>query len=231
MRRDDPNLPYLRLVAEALGDLREQVVFVGGAVAGLLVTDPMAAGVRATRDVDAVIEAARAQFHRVEAQIAKRGFRRDMDSEVICRWVHRESGVLFDLMPVDDAVLGFSNRWYPYVVASAERVELADGLSIRLASAVAFVATKLEAFVDRGAGDIWASHDLEDVLNIVDGREELADELSHAPPLLQQAVGAVLANLLAHADFANVLPGLIAEPERAGIVEQRLRHMSGSARN
>ena len=33
MRANDPNLPYLRQIAEALGDLREQVVFVGGAVA------------------------------------------------------------------------------------------------------------------------------------------------------------------------------------------------------
>ncbi len=38
MRADDPNLPYLRSIAQALGELREQVVFVGGAVAGLLVT-------------------------------------------------------------------------------------------------------------------------------------------------------------------------------------------------
>ncbi|WEN15390.1 hypothetical protein PY254_01535 [Rhodanobacter sp. AS-Z3] len=231
MRRDDPNLPYLRLVAEALGDLREQVVFIGGAVAGLLVTDPVAEGVRATRDVDAVVEAARVQFRRIEARIAERGFTQDMTSDVICRWVHKDSGVLFDLMPVDGDVLGFSNRWYPYAVASAKQVELAPGLSIRLVSAVAFVATKLEAFADRGAGDMLGSHDLEDVLNIVDGREELPDELLAAPALLQQVVGGAFANLLARPDFANVLPGLIAEPERAGIVEQRLRRMSEPTKN
>ncbi|SHM30245.1 hypothetical protein [Rhizobacter sp. OV335] len=64
MRADDPNLPHLRRIAEALGDLREQVVFVGGAVAGLLVTDPLADSVRATRDVDAVVNANRSTFHR-----------------------------------------------------------------------------------------------------------------------------------------------------------------------
>lgn len=229
MRSNDPNLPYLRLVADALGDLREQVVFVGGAVAGLLVTDPMADSVRATRDVDAVIETARAQFHRIEARIATRGFTRDMDSEVICRWVHRDSGVLFDLMPVDAGVLGFSNRWYPYAVETAESLELGNGVVIRVASAVAFVATKLEAFADRGAGDMLASHDLEDVLNIVDGREELAGELAGAPQALRLAVGAAFARLLDRLDFANVLPGLIAEPERAGIVEERLRHMAAWA--
>lgn len=70
MRADDPNLPDLRRIAEALGDLREQVVFVGGAVAGLLITDPLADSVRATRDVDAVVNTNRAQFHRIEETVA-----------------------------------------------------------------------------------------------------------------------------------------------------------------
>lgn len=226
MRRDDPNLPHLRVIAEALGDLKEQVVFVGGAVAGLLMTDPLAEGVRATRDVDAVVEAGLAGFHRIEEQVAERGFARDMESGVICRWVHPESGVLFDLMPVQSDVLGFSNRWYAYAVETAVLFELAPGLSIRLVNAVAFVATKLEAFVSRGAGDILASHDLEDVLNIVDGREELAGELAAAPNALRAAVSAAFAGLLAHPDFANALPGLISEPDRSGIVESRLRGMA-----
>lgn len=227
MRHDDPNLPYLRVVAAALGDLREQVVFVGGAVAGLLVTDPLAESVRATRDVDAVVEAGFVQFRRIEEQVAASGFVRDADSDVICRWVHRESGVLFDLMPVKPEVLGFSNRWYRYAVDTAVPVDLGEGVSIRLANAVAFVATKLEAFASRGGGDILGSHDLEDVLNIVDGREELVDELTAAPLEVRQAVAAAFAALLKHSDFSNALPGLIAESERAGLVEERLRSVAG----
>lgn len=226
MRADDPNLPHLRRIAEALGELREQVVFVGGAVAGLLVTDPLAESVRATRDVDAVVNADWLAFHRIEEQVAQRGFVRDASSEVICRWVHKPSGLLFDLMPVQPEVLGFSNRWYPYAVETAERVDLGEGVTIRLVSAAAFVATKLEAFASRGGGDFLSSHDLEDVLNIVDGREELADEVAAAPRELKEAVAAAFARLLAHADFANVLPGLIAEPERAGLLMARLRNLS-----
>lgn len=226
MPANDPNLPYLRRVAVALGDLREQVVFVGGAVAGLLVTDPLAEGVRATRDVDAVVNTSRAQFHRIEAQVAKRGFVRDGSSDVICRWVHKESGVLFDLMPVQPEVLGFTNRWYPYAVRTAVPVDLGEGVTIRLASAVAFVATKLEAFAGRGGGDFLSSHDLEDILNIVDGREELVEEMAAAPAELKQAAGAAFARLLADPDFSNVLPGLIAEPERSSLVLDRLRKLS-----
>ncbi|MFT7724773.1 MAG: hypothetical protein QM788_18400 [Roseateles sp.] len=226
MRVDDPNLPHLRSVAEALGELREQVVFVGGAVAGLLVTDLLADPVRATRDVDAVVSANRALFHRIEEAVAARGFARDVSSDVICRWVHKASGVPFDLMPVQPEVLGFSNRWYPYAVETAVPLDLGAGVVIRRVSAVAFVATKLEAFASRGGGDFMSSHDLEDVLNIIDGREELADEMAAAPAELRQAVAAAFARLLKNPDFANVLPGLIVEPERAGLVMGRLKALS-----
>ncbi len=224
MRADDPNLPYLRSVAEALGDdLRGQMVFVGGAVAGLLVTDPLADLVRATKDVDAVVKSSRAAFHRIEKEVAKRGFQRDMTSDVICRWVHKESGVLFDLMPVEFDVLGFTNRWYPYAVETAITTDLGNGLSVRLVSAAAFVATKLEAFLDRGKGDYMTSHDLEDILNVVDGREELAIEIAAAPAELRSAVTQAFAPLVMDPDFENVLPGLIAQPERTGVVMERLR--------
>ena len=226
MRPDDPNLPNLRVVAEALGELRTQVVFVGGAVAGLLVSDPLAEAVRATIDVDAVVQASLARFHRIEEAVALLGFARDIQSDVICRWVHRDTGVVFDLMPVEADVLGFSNRWYGYAVETAVAYEIAPGLVIRCVSAVAFVATKLEAFASRGGGDVLGSHDLEDVLNIVDGREELVAELAAAPDGVRGAVASAFAGLLEHRDFANALPGLLAEAERAAIVLQRLKGMS-----
>lgn len=226
MRRDDPNLPNLRAIAEAVGALRDRMVFVGGATAGLLVTDPAAEIVRATKDVDAIVEAQLAEFHRIEEQLAARGFVRDIESDVICRWIHRESRVLFDLMPVDSRVLGFSNRWYRYAVDTARPINLGDGLVIRMVTAPAFVATKLEAFAARGAGDILASHDLEDVLNVVDGREELTQEMEAAPASVRDAVRASLRKLLAHADFGNALPGLIADADRTDIVLQRLRTLA-----
>lgn len=226
MQANDPNLPHLRRVAEALGDLSDQLVFVGGAVAGLLVTDPLSDPVRATRDVDAVIEADRAAYFLAEKTVAARGFARDATSNVICRWMHRESGVLFDLMPVREDVLGFSNPWYAYTVQTAIPVDLGGGLRIRCASAVAFVATKLEAFKSRGAGDFLSSHDLEDVLNIVDGREQLAAEMAAAPPALREMVAAIFAGLLANPDFLNVLPGLVAESQRSGLVMARLQRLS-----
>lgn len=231
MSPDDPNLPYLIQVAEALGDLREEMVFVGGCAAGLLITDPAASSIRATKDVDAIVETATwVEYAKLERALPARGFERDPDSNVICRWRHRGSGVLFDMMPVDPKVLGFSNPWYPEAVRTAIAVELRSGLSIRLVSAPAFVATKLEAFVDRGKGDYLSSHDLEDVLIVMDGRPTLPAEMAEAAPALRAAVRDRLLPLMTDANFAYALEGLLdsdSPPEgRAEIVLGRLREMA-----
>ncbi|MEL1265225.1 hypothetical protein [Pseudoxanthomonas putridarboris] len=227
MPRFDPNLPQLLAIARALGGLREQIVFVGGSAAGLLLTDPLAEGVRPTMDVDAIVQAdSLMHFYRIETALADRGFVRDADSGVICRWKHLPSSGIFDLMPVDATVLGFSNRWYEEAVRSAHAMRIADDIEIRVAAAPAFVATKLEAFIDRGKGDFLASHDLEDVLTVIDGRIELVDELRDAPAELRSAVAEVLARLLEHPDFVNCLPGLIADADRAGVVLRRIRQLA-----
>jgi predicted nucleotidyltransferase len=110
----------------------------------------------------------------------------------------------------------------------AQALQLANGVIIRVVSAPAFVATKLEAFLNRGNGDFLASHDLEDVLNVVDGRDALADELQHASMQLQAFVADTFAGLLAKPDFINSLPGLVADADRASVVRDRLQQMATS---
>ncbi|MGE4241868.1 hypothetical protein [Ramlibacter sp.] len=226
MRADDPNLPQLRTVAEALGELREQIVFVGGAIAGLLVSDPAADTVRATMDVDAVVAADRARFQKIERQVAAKGFVRDVESGIICRWRHARSNVPFDLMPAMDDVLGFTNRWYSLAIDTAQRVDLGNGLEIHMLTASAFVATKLEAFAGRGRGDILGSHDVEDILNVVDGRPEFAQELAKAPGEMRLAIKAGLAHLLQRPVFRNVPPGMLADADRTEVVLTRLQDLS-----
>jgi predicted nucleotidyltransferase len=227
MRADDPNLPILIVIVQALGDLKDEMVFVGGCAAGLLLTDPAVDHIRATNDVDAIVEvAALNDFYVAESRLEARGFVRNMPSELICRWEHRASGVLFDMMPVDPGVLGFANRWYPEAVQTATRQQIAPELDIRLISAPAFIATKLEAFVSRGQRDHLTSHDLEDVLSVVDGRASLAQEMQAASPAMQAAVRQELARLLGTPDFIARLPGLIADADRTPVVLERLRALA-----
>jgi len=52
----DPNLGMVERIAAALGPLRERVVFVGGSATDLLITDPLAAAIRVTKDVDVIVD-------------------------------------------------------------------------------------------------------------------------------------------------------------------------------
>jgi hypothetical protein len=53
---DFPNLDLLESAAEKLRPLLPEIVFVGGCATGLLITDPGAAPVRQTYDVDVISE-------------------------------------------------------------------------------------------------------------------------------------------------------------------------------
>lgn len=79
MRPDDPNLPHLLVIADALGEVCEHAVFLGGAVVGLLVSDPLAENVRATYDVDAVVNLDWSRFRGIEARVESQGFAREME--------------------------------------------------------------------------------------------------------------------------------------------------------
>ena len=81
-----------------------------------------------------------------------------------------------DVMPTEGIVLGFRNRWYGEAIAHAIEVQ-AEGERFRIVDAPHFCATKLDAYADRGAGELY-HHDLEDVVALVDGRAELHAELA-----------------------------------------------------
>jgi predicted nucleotidyltransferase len=222
---DDPNLHILDSVARALGELCESLVFVGGCASGLLLTAQRSELIRATQDVDVVAQLTSiAQYHRLEKAIEARGFARDRSSEApICRWVR--AGVKLDLMP-SEPLLGFHNRWYPLAVETASVVTLPTGATIRLIAAPVFVATKLEAFHGRGARDFLASHDLEDLLTVIDGREELLTEARESRLPLREYLAAEMTALLATEDFLQAIPGHLpgdrASQARAPILLQRL---------
>ncbi len=150
MNPRDPNVQLVERVAAALDELCGELVFVGGCAAGLLCTSLNAPPPRVTYDVDVIAEvAALSDYHALERQFAARGFKRDMSADApICRW--RLGQVEVDLMPTDERILGFSNRWYSAAIAGASEVPLPSGRRIRLISAPAFLATKFEAFATRG---------------------------------------------------------------------------------
>ena len=205
----DPNLEAVQSAFAALGDLRELVVLVGGRATGLLLTSARSELIRATGDVDLVIEVVtKKDYRRTEQALRSRGFIKDQSPEApICRWRFEE--LIVDLMPMEPNVLGFGNRWYPHAVALAEKVALPDGQPLRLISAPVFLLTKFEAFRARGSSDFLSSHDLEDIMTVVDGREELEGEISKAPEEIQAAIREQFEKLISDARLVEAMAGFL----------------------
>ena len=228
MNRNDPNVAMLELVAEFLGEaLREQLVFVGGAIAGVLITDPAMPEIRPTQDVDVVCSVVgRADYQQLGMQLRKQGFQEDeRPGAPLCRW--RIAEVALDVMPTDRQILGFANRWYPLAIDTAAIHVLPSGRSIRLVTAPVFLATKLEAFHGRGPRDLRLSHDLEDLMAVLDGRATLLEECRHSHPDLQIYLAKQFAALMATSDFLEALPCFLppdpASQQRLPELEQALR--------
>jgi hypothetical protein len=218
-------------ITEALGDLLRDCVFVGGAVTGFLVTDPAAAPPRLTKDVDLVFDFVSYADHvQLSARLRAAGFAEDPTDGVICRW--RIRGHRVDIMPMRTPnVFGFSNRWYPEAVVGAHTIGLDSGRTIRVVTAVHFVATKLEAFDGGKRGDMWSSHDLEDVIAVVDGRGTIVEEMARSSGPAIDYVRGRLASLLTDAEFSDAVRGHLTADEsggrRAPVVLRRLRAIAG----
>ena len=216
----------LKTVAVALGDeLRERLVFVGGCTTALYITDPITLeGVRATDDVDLIVDLAGfAEWAELMAQLRERGFTESPEDNVICRMKLGELKV--DFMPDDEAILGFSNRWYGKGIETAVPAELEETLVIRRLTAP--LATKLEAYRGRGEGDLIGSRDAEDILLLVDGRQALVEEIAEAEPEIRTYIAEQTAELLADQSFDHFLQGNIRGPAgRADIVHDRLVALS-----
>jgi hypothetical protein len=90
----------LETAAVTLGPLLEEVVFLGGASIDLWLSDPGAPAVRTTDDVDVVCDiTSLAAYYRLGERLRERGFAEASDSRVICRWRHRDTGLVLDVMP------------------------------------------------------------------------------------------------------------------------------------
>lgn len=221
-------LRMLVTVAEALGsDLCERLVFVGGCTTALFITDKIALeGVRATDDVDLIVDlAGKTEWIGLQDQLRQKGFTESMDDDVICRM--RLGELKVDFMPDDEGVLGFSNRWYSKGTADATKHTLIDNLEIKLLTPALFVATKLEAYLGRGNNDLLMSRDTEDILLIVDGREELLSEIQSADKDIRNYIAEQFKSIREHDDFESFLNGNIMGPEgRSDIVFERFTAIS-----
>lgn len=101
----DPNLQLLVTVARLLEPLLDEIVFVGGSVTGLLITDEASVGIRPTTDVDVIAEVySYVEYDALSGRLRELGLLEDnREGAPTCRWCHGDSTV--DVRPVDEQVL------------------------------------------------------------------------------------------------------------------------------
>lgn len=221
-------LQMLEEVAGALGEeLCEQVAFVGGCTTVLLITDEYTLeSIRGTDDVDLVIHlTGTADWYRLEEKLKPRGFKNTGQDSVTCRL--RLGQLKVDFMPTQANVLGFANTWFVGGLERAIGYTLPNGTRIRLFAAPWFLAAKLQAYQGRGRGDVLMSNDIEDIIALVDGREELIEEVKLAPIELRHFVSEQFTALLALPAFEDVIQSTAQDPARAALIHERLTALIG----
>ena len=164
------NIAVVAEIAEALKDIKQDMVFVGGAIISLYTDDPAADEIRPTQDVDMTINILNlGHWEEVQKKLSELGFQPDPFGHAICSYKYNDIPV--DIMATEDGPLGPSNRWYKVGFKNLKNVKVKDQ-EIKILSAPCYLATKFEAFKNRG-NDYRTSHDIEDIIYVIDNRIDI----------------------------------------------------------
>lgn len=120
----------------------------------------------------------------------KAGFTRsDKKGDPTCRW--KVDDIQFDVVPAKAAGTHSSNKWYFEATDASEEKKLSNGIKIRHLNSVYYIASKLEAFKNRGflkdlmqlsygGNDDIDNHDLEDVVLLLDSYNGFLSDLRYS---------------------------------------------------
>jgi len=219
----EKNINQLIIVANELREHLKEIVFVGGSVVVLLVDDAAAHAARPTEDVDIVVNvAALKEYYEFEDMLLAKGFINDTKSDVACRY--KKGSIALDVMTTEEDVLGFTNIWYGPALNCTDTKTLPDGTEIQVISPIYFIATKIEAFKNRGHGD-YLSADIEDIVAVMENRGQLLIEMKDADEDLRQYFVKEYADL-DNPDFWNHLPGCLDNPDNEFVITNAFKFIT-----
>jgi len=216
------NIAVVAEVAGTLEKLNEKVVFVGGAIISLYADDPAADEIRPTQDVDVTLEILNlSHWEKVQNDLLQLGFSPDPFGHSICSYKYR--GIAVDIISNANSSIGPSNRWYEVGFENLWSSYALDQ-RVNLLSAPCFLATKFEAFQDRGK-DYRTSHDIEDIVYVLDNRINIVDEIKRDDPrvinYLKSQLSLILEKgLLTEVLYAHIHPLIIGD--RLPIIAEKI---------
>ena len=219
----------IKTVARGLAPLEEAFVFVGGAVVECYSTSSAAEEARYTDDIDVVLELTHyGQYGILQEKLIKIGFNPDSTSRVICRYKYKS--ITVDIMPDDPKILGFTNHWYAGGIKSHIEYKIDPDLAIKIFSAPFYLASKIEAYQERGITDKRLSTDFEDIIYVIENREELLQEVSDVSSLeVKEFIKAFCSRLLTEKDTDEAIGAVMGYaplPQRIDLVKNRLQKIA-----
>lgn len=229
MSERDALRTMLAQLATVLGeDLRHSVVVIGG-MAPALYAGPDRAGVRATKDVDVVVDAATyPAWRRALERFEERGFRYHA-GDPVCRF--RRDGLTLDILPSEPTAIGLpESQWFSHVHASRLH---SDAVDLHVVDPLVLLGLKIEAHDDRATGLIGGDKDLEDIVVVlanVDGLIE-AIRAGRAPihAFLRERLARLFDGDAGRERIETCLPGDDATQRFAAEMHRRLASSLGAA--
>jgi Nucleotidyl transferase AbiEii toxin, Type IV TA system len=175
-----PQVLMLEKAANILKPIEQRIVFTGGATISLYLDEISADEARPTIDVDCVLEiASKRSYYSLAETLRQLGLQESREpGDPLCRWKYQD--LILDIMPTEPEVLGFSNSWYRPGMDTAIAYTLPSQTTILLFSIPYMLAAKIEAFLSRGKGSYYMSHDFEDIVLLLDGCPSLELEIAQA---------------------------------------------------
>jgi hemerythrin superfamily protein len=195
------SIEKMKTLAYGLGDLLNKIVLIGGSVLEFYVTDSAAPEALPTDDINAVVTVnSMLEYRDFEQKLEKKGFEKAADeSPFIKTWFYQ--GVKLYLTPMHTDQVEFHNIWYEEGVFHSIVHQVNDYLSVRIFSSVYYLASKIEAFLNRGGEDFRMSEDFQDIIYLLDNRPELEKEIKHGFYQVREYIQNNFRQLLSHADL------------------------------
>jgi predicted nucleotidyltransferase len=196
------NLKIVEKVASALGELNDEVVYVGGAVVSLYATDEGAEQPRPTKDIDISVQiSSYSQMDQLRRKLATKNIYPAQNETMMYRYSYED--IIIDFIPNEDTPLGPTNRWLKPGFKKAQPIKIGDA-EIKILPVSLFLATKWEAFKSRG-GDPRTSHDFEDIIYVIDNNLNLIDEVIHAENDVQRFLIGMSEEILSHSSRNEII--------------------------
>ncbi len=216
------NIAVVAEVAEALKDLKDHMVFVGGAIVSLYTDDPAADEIRPTADIDMTVNMVNlSNWSVLQEKLSSLGFYPNPFGHAICSYKFKDIPV--DIMPAEDGPLGPANKWYKLGFDNLWTV-IAKEEQIKILPAPCYLATKFEAFNNRGK-DYRTSHDFEDIIYIIDNRTNIVEEVKNTLPEIKSFLQSQLLKLENNPNYDEILSAHIHPlifADRALIVKEKI---------